>query len=68
MNDQKPTPAYMSTNSEHEVVLDDENNCCLCGTTLSFQHKVDYLTLTIKEDAHCPSCQIQMKSREHVLQ
>jgi hypothetical protein len=66
MNDQKVT--YTSDKSEHEIVLDDENNCCLCGSNLKFNHVVDYLTLTIKEDAHCPSCKIQMKSREHVLQ
>ncbi len=65
MNDNK---AYVSENSEHEIVLDDENNCCLCGSNLQFKHEVDYLTLTIKEDAHCPSCNIQMKSRSHTLQ
>lgn len=65
-----PTKAaqYVSQNSEHEVILDDENNCCLCGSTLNFKHEVDYSTLRIKEDAHCPSCQIQMKSKEFSLQ
>ena len=65
---EKAATTYTSTKREHEVVLDDENNCCLCGSHLEFKHNVDYLTLKIKEDAHCPSCQIQMKSREHVLQ
>lgn len=59
---------YMSTKEEHEMILDDENNCCLCGSNLKFSHNVDYLTLMIKEDAHCPSCKIQMKSKEHKLQ
>ncbi|MEK7357653.1 MAG: hypothetical protein AAB250_14475 [Bdellovibrionota bacterium] len=59
---------FVSVSNEHENVLDDENNCCLCGSQLDFKHNVDYLTLKIKEDAHCPSCQIQMKSREHTLQ
>ena len=68
MNDQKISTAYMSDKSEHEIVLDDENNCCLCGSTLALKHQVDYLTLTIKEDAHCPSCKIQMKSKQHSLQ
>lgn len=68
MNEQKPAVAYVSQNSEHEIILDDENNCCLCGSTLAFQHKIDYLTLRIKEEANCPSCKIQMKSREHSVQ
>lgn len=68
MNEQKPNAAYISLKQEHEVVIDDANNCCLCGSSLAFNHKIDYLTLTIKEDAHCPSCQIQMKSGEHVIQ
>jgi len=67
MNDIKATQ-YLSDKSEHEVILDDENNCCLCGSNLKFKHEVDYLTLSIKEDAHCPSCNIQMKSRSHTLQ
>lgn len=66
MNDLKA--AYISTKEEHEIILDDENNCCLCGSLLKFTHEVDYLTLTIKENAHCPSCNIQMKSRDHKLQ
>jgi hypothetical protein len=60
--------AYVSSKEEHEIILDDENNCCLCGSSLKFSHNVDYLTLMIKEDAHCPSCNIQMKSKEHKLQ
>ena len=67
MNEAK-VQTYMSDKSEHEIILDDENNCCLCGSNLKFNHAVDYLTLMIKEDAHCPSCNIKMKSREHVLQ
>jgi hypothetical protein len=66
MNDLKAT--YVSTKEEYEIVLDDENNCCLCGSLLKFTHEVDYLSLTIKENAHCPSCNIQMKSRDHKLQ
>lgn len=68
MNNSTTQKIFESTKNEHEVVLDDENNCCLCGSALDFKHAIDYLTLRIKEDAHCPSCQIQMKSKEHTLQ
>ena len=56
---------FTSPRQEHEPIIDDENCCCLCGTSLKFQHKIDYLTLTIQD---CPSCRIQMKSKEHTLQ
>ena len=59
---------FTSEKTEHEPILVDENSCCLCGSNLKFEHKVDYLTLRIQEDAHCPSCRIQMKSKEHTLQ
>ena len=59
---------YVSEKQEHEIIIDDENNCCLCGSTLNFKHSVDYMTLRIKEDASCPSCMIQMKSKEHSIQ
>lgn len=68
MNPAKAATVFASEKQEHEIVLDDENNCCLCGSALNFKHEVDYATLRIKEDAHCPSCQIQMKSKEHKLQ
>lgn len=59
---------YTSQNQEHEIILIDENTCCLCGTELKFEHKVDYMILSVKEEAHCPSCHIKMKSKEFSLQ
>ena len=59
---------FASQEARYEYIIEDENSCCLCGTDLKFQHKVDYMALTIKEDAHCPTCKIQMKTSEHVLQ
>jgi hypothetical protein len=59
---------YVSVEQEHQLVLDDHNLCCLCGTKLKFQHKVDYQSLVVKEEAYCPSCQIQMKKRDFTLQ
>ena len=44
---------YMSIETKHEAVLEDQNRCCLCGTDLKFQHKVDYMTLKIEEKSNC---------------
>ncbi|HVK61572.1 MAG TPA: hypothetical protein VM432_08485 [Bdellovibrionales bacterium] len=59
---------YTSTHIDHEIVLMDENTCCLCGTELKFEHKIDYMILSVKEEASCPACRIKMKSKEFVLQ
>jgi 5-methylcytosine-specific restriction endonuclease McrA len=67
-SDNSKDKGYESRKQEHEHIIQDENHCCLCGSKLKFDHKIDYLTLQIREKAHCPSCRIQMKSREHVLQ
>jgi hypothetical protein len=59
---------YVSPKKEHQPVIEDQNHCCLCGSKLKFQHKIDYQSLNVKEEAFCPSCQIQMKKREFTLQ
>lgn len=57
-----------STNLAHEFAIEDHNTCCLCGTDLKFEHKIDYMTLVVNESATCPSCRIQMRKRDYVLQ
>lgn len=48
--------------------VQDQNHCCLCGTALSFHHKMDHLTLTVVEDAKCDSCHISLRTKTHSLQ
>ena len=59
---------YMSIDQKHEAVLEDQNRCCLCGTDLKFQHKVDYMTMKIEEKSNCPSCQIELRQKDFTLQ
>lgn len=59
---------FLSKKKEHQPIIEDQNHCCLCGARLSFKHKVDFLTLHVREDADCPSCGIRMKTREYKLQ
>ena len=50
-----------------EDYIEVENHCCLCGTELIFHHEIDSLDQSVKENASCPSCGIQLKEREHLL-
>jgi nitrate/TMAO reductase-like tetraheme cytochrome c subunit len=62
------TKEFFSEKNEYEAIIEDHNFCCLCGTRLDFRHKVDYETLTVNEEAQCPSCRVPHKPREYVLQ
>ncbi len=59
---------FASEVPEHQIYLEDQNHCCLCGSQLTFKHKIDYLSLKVTENADCPSCKICLKSRDHGLQ
>jgi hypothetical protein len=48
--------------------VQDQNHCCLCGSELTFHHKMDHLTLTIEEDAKCDSCHISLRTKNHHVQ
>lgn len=48
--------------------LQDQNHCCLCGSELKFDHRMDHLTLTVVEDAKCDDCHISLRTKTHSLQ
>lgn len=51
-----------------ERFLDDQHHCPLCGDELLLTHVTHFVDLKTKEDAHCDSCQIQIRHLEHSLQ
>lgn len=62
-------PIHSITAAEQlEMTVDQHNTCCLCGTHLNFEHRVDHLTLLVKEVANCPTCLIRMREHEYKLQ
>lgn len=52
---------------QEEAVL-DHLNCCLCGTELQFQHKVDHIHLIVTEDARCTNCGVKHRTHHYGLQ
>jgi DNA-directed RNA polymerase subunit RPC12/RpoP len=54
--------------SMSEISSDDYLKCALCGQDLQFTHKIDYMTLKVKEDAQCPCCNIKLKTRDYSIQ
>lgn len=51
-----------------EESIDDHLNCVLCGGPLKFQHKTDFTSGKVTEDAHCPSCQVRNRQSNYRLQ
>lgn len=50
-----------------EDYLEIETHCCLCGTELVFEHQQDDTAAKVQEKAHCPSCHIQLKEKDHII-
>ena len=42
--------------------------CAMCDSTLEIRHEINKNDLKIKEEAHCPSCGIRVRSKQHLLQ
>lgn len=51
-----------------EEAVHDHLTCCLCGSDLKFQHKVDHIQGLAIEDASCSSCGVKQRTSQHTLQ
>ncbi len=61
------TKQEFTTEEKTENAIAEHTTCCLCGTDLKFKHQIDFTSLKVVEDAHCPACRIQLRQREHIL-
>lgn len=50
-----------------EQFLEDYHHCPLCSSELLFTHVTDFVAGSVKENAECLSCRIQVKSNPHKL-
>jgi len=51
-----------------EESITDHLQCVLCGTSLEFRHKTDFIQNTVQEEAHCPACRVRNRQTTHSLQ
>ena len=54
--------------AEHLAYISTVNSCPLCGKQLHFVHGIDDRRNSIREEAFCQSCGIQIKTQEFQLQ
>lgn len=48
--------------------ISDHLNCVLCGDSLKFTHKTDFISGVVTEDAQCPHCNVRNRQTSHGLQ
>lgn len=58
----------LSEIEKREAFKEAVNNCPICGHKLSFQHDNDFMTNTLKEEAHCAACAVDIRSETHTVQ
>ena len=68
MDEQKELNQPQDQFSFSEISSEDYLNCALCGQALIFTHNIDYLKLSVKEEASCSCCKVKLKSREYKIQ
>jgi hypothetical protein len=52
---------------QHREFITNHNNCILCGTVLELQHIRLDQTPEIKEEAHCPTCDLRTRVKTYTL-
>lgn len=52
---------------KHREFIISQNNCVLCGTVLELRHVADKSSGNIKEEAHCPQCEVRTRAKIHTL-
>ncbi|MGE0631607.1 MAG: hypothetical protein AB7O96_04320 [Pseudobdellovibrionaceae bacterium] len=49
------------------AIIQEHNNCPLCGAEMKFSHDINSFFSKVVEDAECLSCSIKIKTSEHAL-
>ena len=47
--------------------LNEHSTCAMCDSALEIRHEINKNDLKVKEEAHCPSCGIRVRSSHHLM-
>ena len=54
---------------QHQIsFIERQNNCALCGAQLELSIEPYYDEGLAREEAHCPSCNVKTRIKNHPLQ
>jgi DNA-directed RNA polymerase subunit RPC12/RpoP len=57
-----------TTHPNAKEIIKHFEECAVCGSKLHFNHRTDYMTLEVHEEAGCPQCGVQNKVNVFILQ
>lgn len=52
----------------HHEYIEMQDTCALCGTVLEINVETYPGSVTLKEEAFCPSCNIKTRVKDHKIQ
>lgn len=61
-------PETLETSTRQYRFVFEHSTCAMCDSTLEIRHEINKNDLKIKEEAHCPSCGIRVRSTHHLMQ
>ena len=53
---------------KHQEYITSQNNCVLCGSNLELRHMPVPEKNEVKEEAHCPSCEMRTRAKVFTFQ
>jgi len=53
--------------NQHREFIQAHNHCILCGTVLDLRHIRVENAIEIKEEAHCPQCDLRTRAKIYQL-
>ena len=59
------TQETVDINFVQKEFVENHNSCVLCGSQLEFSYSFSEEDNTTTESAHCPSCEIRVRSTKH---
>lgn len=60
---------HIQTSKErNQMLIEQYNNCELCGTEMIFTHVTQFTFLQVEEEAFCPHCNMSTITQTHSLQ
>ena len=67
------TPETSEAHAHHipsriERFVLEHQSCAMCESELEISHDINKAELKVKEEAHCPSCGIRVRSSHHLMQ
>lgn len=61
------TPAEELLTAGQTRYVTEHLTCAMCDSALEIRHEIHRDDLKVKEEAHCPSCGIRVRSSHHLM-